>query len=93
MTAPASPPSPCLTCWDDLERDCRTCLPRLAWEGATAPPDPPECLTCVDARHLLRAGVRPEDVASRLGMASRDRLATHMRRHGQRLTPQKEPAA
>lgn len=92
MTVPASPPSPCLTCWDDLERDCRTCLPRLAWEGATAPPDPPECLTCVDARHLLRAGVPIDQVAHRVGIATACSLTTHMRRHGLRLTP-KEHAA
>lgn len=82
-----TPPSPCLTCWDDLERDCGTCLPRLAWEGATAPPDPPECLTCADAVWLTAGGTPAVDVANRLGFSDRDALATHMRRHGLRLTP------
>lgn len=81
-----TPPSPCLTCWDDLERDCGTCLPRLAWEGATAPPDPPECLTCADVAWLTDGGASLDDVANRLGFSDRDSLAIHMRRHGLRLT-------
>lgn len=73
--------SPCLTC--DTLADCGTCLPRLAYEGATLPPEPAPCPTCSETEWLLLSGEQIEQVAARLGMHPKS-LRSHLRRRGHR---------
>lgn len=71
---------------------CEPHIRRLRRNGDTGPPEiaartPPringECLTCVDATHLIGLGESLELTAARLDMAA-DRLLRHLRRHGHR---------
>lgn len=71
--------SPCTLC--DTLADCATCLPRLAWEGATADPDPAPCPQCSETEWLALSGEDFAAIAARLGVLPKS-LDRHLRRHG-----------